>query len=640
MPATGSGHRLLLDLETYSRADLRTVTPYRYAADREFQILMAAWSVDGVAVNVAVGEDQIRRIPGLGDPTVTHVAFNAAFERVCLSQLFGLPVGEYLPPDNWFDPQAAAAELGYPQQLGKLAKALGAEAKDSAGTRLINLFAKPNRRGERNLPEDHPVEWLDFVAYCEQDLQTLIDVDRRLSWTTRTEREVYLTDQRINDRGLRIDLTLAGKAVLAAEENRMVQELEISALTDVANPGSVPQLLKWLQGSGLTITNLQAKTVAMLLASGSLSTRERRVLELRAELALTAPKKFSAALSAVSSDGRLRGSFKFFGAHTGRWSGRGTQPHNLPRAQLTSEAATDAAILDLELGAGGNTTTLKTLVRAMFVGPFVVVDYAAIEARVVAWLANERWALAAFHAGRDIYTETADRMGGMTRSQGKVAVLALGFNGSTGSLRAMGYGGTARTGDTPATLRWDDGEDPSGTVTTAREEAENEYKSDDELLALVRQWRQANPSIVRLWRMMNVGFREGGSVGRYLFVERDRSDRYLRLPSGRVIGYHGCKFDERLSFWDSRRGHRVDTYGGRLVENVTQAVARDVLAEALVRLETAGYAVVGHVHDEVIVEAPASDLDAVLKIVTEPPPWAAGLPIDGEAFAAKRYRKG
>ncbi len=594
-----------VDIETRSRVDLRNTTPYRYAEDSEFNILMAGWSTDGTAVHMALGEEQVRSIPGLRDPDVLKVAHNAAFERVCFSRFFGLPLGTYLPPEEWHDTQAIAGELGYPQKLEKLAPALGAEEKDAAGTRLINLFCKPNRSGEFNQPEDYPVEWLDFVAYCEQDVHTLIDVDRQLGrWNTETERQVYLADQRINDRGIRIDVELAHRARDAAEDNRMVQELELSELTGVINPGSTGQLLKWLQDSGLLIGNLQAETVAAKLA-GELGPDQRRVLELRQELALIASKKFSTALESVSTDDRLRGSFRFFGAHTGRWAGRGTQLHNLPRAQLADETATDAAILDLQLGAGGDAYTLKALVRALFVGPFGVVDYAAIEARILAWLAGEDWALAAFRAGRDIYAETAERMGGLSRAQGKVAVLALGYNGGRGSLRAMGYGG----------------------------------KDGDETLdALVQQWRRANPAITRLWKTMEVAFRMGGPVGPRLTIERDGTDRYMRLPSGRALGYHGCEFGRRTTFSDPKRGVPADTYGGRLVENATQAVARDVLAEALVRLDHKGYEVVGHVHDEIIVED--TEVGSVRDIMTEAPSWAAGLPIDGEGFVCRRYRKG
>ena len=609
-PPKPQGPTLWIDIETYSPTELRTAGVYRYAEDPGFEILMAAWSADGETVHVAIGEDEVFNIPGLWDPYVMKVAHNAGFERICFTELSHREFPElrgsgYLDPAYWRDTMAIGAALGYPRSLDKMAKALGAEQKDAAGTHLINWFCKPDRRtGKRRRPEDHPEKWAAFVEYCRQDVVTLIDVDRRLgsAWPYESEHRVWLVDQHINDRGMAIDVEMASAAVDAAEDNRMVQEVEISALTGVLNPGSTAQLLAWLQKSGLRIDNLQAATVEQVLEKRTLSTKQRRVLELRQDLALTASKKYVAALDTVSADGRVRGGFNFFGAHTGRWTGRGLQPHNLPRASLRDEAATDAAIMDLKMGLGGDAYTLKALVRALFTGPLTVVDYAAIEARVIAWLANERWALEAFYDGRDIYVETAERMGGLTRAQGKVAVLALGYNGSVGSLAAMGAKGT-----------------------------------DDELMMLVNQWRRANPRIVGLWKSMERAFRNGGPVGPHITVERHGDDRHICLPSGRAIVYHECQFGERPTF-AGNRGFRQDTYGGRLIENVTQAVARDVLAEALVRLDAAGYPVVAHVHDEIIVES--DEVDKISDIMTEQPSWGEGLPIDGEGFVCKRYRKG
>jgi DNA polymerase len=326
-----------------------------------------------------------------------------------------------------------------------------------------------------------------------------------------------------------------------------------------------------------------------------------------------AAKKFGTALDAMNEDSRLRGGFRFFGAHTGRWAGRGVQPHNLPREQLDTELDTEMAILDLLLTGETDARTLKALVRALFVGPFTVSDYSSIEARVISWLAGEQWALDAFYAGRDIYVETAKRMGGLTRSQGKVAVLALGFNGGIKSLQAMGAQG-----------------------------------DDGQLQFLVDQWRAANPAICAFWKTMGEAFRLGGPVGPHITIEKDGSSRYMRLPSGRAIGYHDCRFEwtetrygpkMQPSFRDSRRGWQQRTYGGRLSENATQAVARDILAEALVRVDAAGHAVVGHVHDEMIVEGEVP-LEELTRLMTVPPDWADGLPIDAAGFSCRRYRKG
>ena len=549
---------LHIDIETYSPTDLTTSGVYRYSEDPGFLVLMAAWSFNKGPVQVAIGEREVRKIPGFGDSWVRHIAHNAPFERVCLSRLQGFPTGDYWSPLDWHDTQAVAGELGYPQKLSELARALGGEQKDEAGTRLINLFCKPNRHGKRNLPEDFPDEWAQFVEYCRQDVVTLISVDEKLGdFPTETERRVWEADQRINDLGIDVDLELARAAVLAAEDNRMAQEVEISRLTGISNPGSGPQMLAWLKSSGLAVSNLQAATIETLL-QGTLTPVQRTVLELRQELALVAAKKYQAALNATSEDGRLRGSFRFFGAHTGRWSGSGVQLHNLPKAAITKpDPATGkerwdrwgeaASILDLKMGLGADAHTLKALVRPLFTGPFTVVDYSSIEARVIAWLAGEQWALDAFTARRDIYVETAKRMSTpgneLTRAQGKVAVLALGYNGGVGSLRTMGAEGT-----------------------------------DEALQMLVDQWRRANPAIVELWRTMGDAFRLGGDVGEHVSVERDGKDRLVRLPSGRAIVYHGVQWEwvdttyggrrQQASFIDpKKRGLRVRTYGGRLIEN-------------------------------------------------------------------------
>lgn len=624
---------LFIDIETYSSTDLRGANVYRYSEDPEFQILMAAYATEDDAmmgqVHVAIGEDAVRAIPGLWDPRVTKVAHNAPFERICFSRLTGLPVGKYLSVAEWEDTMALAAEWGYPQSLKDLAVALGAEDKDDAGTRLINLFCKPNRQGKQVRPEDKPAEWQAFVEYCRQDVATLVDVyykliDKYGGWPTATERAVWEADQRINDKGIPTDVLMADEAVAAAEANKEEQLAEMAQLTGLDNPNSNVQLLGWLQESGMAVQDLKAATVTAALAQDDLTDVQRRVLQLRQELALVASKKYIAALDKVSGDGRLRGSFQFFGAHTGRWAGRGVQLQNLPSASLDSEVMTEAAIMDLMLGNGASAHTLKALVRALFVGPFTVVDYSAIEARVIAWLAGEQWALDAFAGGRDIYVETASRMFHLDyeaaqarRKQGKVAVLALGYNGGIGSLQAMGADG-----------------------------------SRDELQFLVNQWRDANPSIVGLWAQLEQAFRVGGQVGDHLSVEKDGKDRLIRLPSGRAIVYHNCGLQwetddygrkrQRITFSDpKKRGLRTGTYGGRLSENVTQAVARDVLAEALLRLHKWGYGLVGHVHDEILVHGVGTrSVQAVSTIMTELPTWAAGLPVDAEGFTCARYRKG
>lgn len=609
---------LHLDIESFSSVDLKTAGVYRYAASPDFEVLMCGWAPDlNTPATVAIGEEAIRAIPGLFDPHTVKVAHNAAFERICLSVLdprIEPDSGQYMDPKEFIDVQAWAALSGYPQKLVNLAKALGSPAKDSAGTRLINLFSKPYR-GRRVMPWERPEQWAEFVAYCAQDVDVMTDVEKRLPpWPTEAERLMWIVDQRINDRGIKVDIALAEAAVEAAEDNAVEQRAEVIEITDVDNPGSVQQLGAWFERAGHPMPDFRADTVSEHLTREDLTAEVRRVLELRQELALSAAKKFVAALNSTSEfDGRFRGGFQYHGAHTGRWSGRRIQLQNLPQSSFADaegefdEPAQTLAIAELMGGMGLPASELKSLLRPMLAGPFTVADYAAIEARILAWLAGERWALQAFRDGRDIYVETAQRMGGLTRSQGKVAVLALGYNGGVNSLRVMGAQGT-----------------------------------DAELDILKNQWRRANAEIVRYWQSIERVFWLGGKVGRIEIVRRDRT-RSIILPSGRALNYHGVSRSSgergtRITF-DDPKGFRADTYGGRLVENITQAVARDVLAHALIELDRAGLPVVGHVHDEVIVEG-VLPVEEVSVIMCDLPAWAEGLPMSAEGFVTERYRKG
>lgn len=601
---------LFLDIETRSGADLKKTGVYRYAEDPEFEILMCAWS-NGGPTRVAVGQDAIRQIPGLRDPAVTKIAHNAQFERVCFSRFLGLEVGQYLDPDEWDDTMVLAAEAGHPTGLADLALALGAEAKDTAGTRLINLFSKPNRTGGWNRPADYPEQWDEFVEYCRQDVDTMIDVYHRLpGWPTPDEAAVWRMDQRINDRGMLADLPLARLAIAADAENQSAMSQRLRDLLGIENPGSVIQVATALADTGLELENLRADTVREALLREDLSEVQREALQLRVELALVAAKKYQAILNRASADSRVRGQFRFFGAHTGRWSGSGVQLQNLPRHQLKHP---EAAILDLRLGLGAGPQDLKALVRPTFLGPLAVVDYSAIEARVLAWLAGEQWAIDAFAAGRDIYTETANRMGGMTRQEGKVATLALGYQGGVNSLSHMGAKGT-----------------------------------HEELDWIKVRWRKANQRIVRYWARLEEMFAEGGREGPIQIRASDR-DRFVYLPSGRWLTYHQVKFDRWRDTAEERtkqgwrysglRG-RVDMYGGRLAENIVQAVSRDLLAHAMAEMERRGLRVVGHVHDEVLIEGGQAELDLAVELIRTNPSWAEGLPLDAEGFLTRRYRKG
>lgn len=692
---------LWIDIETRSRVDLKRFGVYRYVSCPDWKILMASYSLDGSPIVTATSEEEVHDIPGLWSPKVTKVAHNAPFERINFSEFTkrhrngkGLTDLGFLPPEEYHCTQVVARELGLPASLENAAKALGAAPKDSVGSYLINWFSKPQRDGTFRRPEDHPEKWAEFVAYCEQDVDTLMGIDMLEDelggWPSETEREAWWADQRINDRGIAIDLDLCRKAVSMADAvtEETKEEFRATTLWEVDNPGSIPQVHAWLESEDQDLPNLRAETVEAAL-KGDLPDNVRTALELRQELALAAPAKFASALS-TQVDGRLRGTLGFFGAHTGRWAGRGTQPHNLPRATFKPEgedAELIAVMKDLGLNKDEidakeqeiidrmtedairalyrgetNAATLKRLVRPMFtlgtdeIDAGVVVDYSAIEAVVIAWLAGEEWALQAFRDKRDIYVETAMRMGGLTRAQGKIAVLALGYNGGAGSLKAMAGESDYFNPNT--------GQPVHGGTLGESAEADSPGRqriadADDSVLyeQFVWPWRDANSNIVNLWHKLDARFRTSGPVGDHMEFEKSNGnkDRLLRLPSGRSITYRRAgiqtkkKWNKHKEKWEDRRvltfqsAHRFpgrdETYGGRLAENATQAVARDLLAEALIRLERAGLQVVAHVHDEILVQG-TRDVDLVKEVMCELPAWAEGLPVDGDGFTTYRYKKG
>lgn len=656
---------LELDIETYSDVELKKSNVYAYTESPVFEVMMCGWSLNNSPIEVWEGEQDIKRIPGLFDPDVKKVAHNAPFERICFSRMAGLPVGQYLPTEEYFDTMAIAREFGYPAALDALAKALGAEPKDSAGTRLINTFCMPRKvprkeQWQRVTKHMKPVEWAEFRKYCGQDVSTLQDVRKRLpGWPSEFERELWYVDQRINDRGLKVDLPLARKAIGVARENDEILGREVIEITGVENPNSTKQLGEWCESVGFPMENWQARTVEDSLARAHAHSRSDivRVLELRQELALVAANKFDAVLRGVSMDGRLRGQFVFHAAHTGRWSSRGVQVHNLPRLaferkingeKVYDEVGERMAILDLMNDFGCTPEVLKMLVRPMFILDGVTSDFSAIEARVLAWLAGEDWVLQAFKEGRDLYVETAARMGGMTRQQGKIAVLACGYQGSVGSMRNMGYGGwpcpwdlrdseirRAKMANRDKNVQVDD------TNNEPRHEREG-HKCNDEIQLVVDAWRAANPRIVMFWKRLERAFRDGGKCGRITVIARG-NQRRVRLPSGRTLYYHGVSTrasksgnSHRLSYRHVR-GYREGTYGGRLTENVTQAVARDLLGHAMIELDRAGYLLVGHIHDEALAES--KDTEGIREIMRTGPAWAEDLPLDASSDILYRYRK-
>jgi len=629
--------RVYLDTETYSEVDLKKSNVYRYSEDPSFEILLLGYAIDDDPVAVIDNVARIRHLLSRwrADTSVTFVAHNAGFDRVVLSRVLGLLTGTYLDPAQWDDTAARAAVQGYPRGLAALATALGVTAKDTAGTRLINIFSKPQREG-RIRPEDSPERFEQFRQYCGNDVETLREVDRALLSMPETERQFWLLDQRINDRGIAIDGELAEGCREVATLNAGLAKTRLRDLTGLDNPNSTAQLRGWLADHGCPLPDMQARTLNEL-SRDNLAPEVRKALALRAEIAVASSNKFDAAVRGVSHDGRLRGQFTYHEALTGRWSSKGVQLHNLPRESFSDRGTEGLAIADIRLGLGADMTTLKQLVRPMLIVNGCVSDFASIEARVLAWLAGEQWVLDAFAAGRDLYTETATLMGPtITRAQGKIAVLACGYQGSIGSLRAQGYGGLRRPDDAEETqVRGHRVQ--GGLLGVAQKSAlGSEYKSDEELRQIVEAWRQANPNIVTFWRELESAFRLGGAVGDKIVVRRADKDRFVRLPSGRVLCYRDVSTRGDITYAHVR-GQRATTYGGKLTENVTQAVARDLLADALVRLDAAGYPIIGHVHDEVLIES--DDPQGVLAIMRTGPAWATGLPLDASADSLYRYAK-
>ena len=915
---------LFLDLETYCELNLKDVGAYRYAAHPSFEITLMSYSFNGKPATVLEGEDDIAEmLLDVAHPDITKVAHNAQFDRVALSSLGRrrnkLEGDGFYPPSQWHDTMAEAAAGGYPRKLDMLAKRLRTTPKDSAGTHLINYFAKPYK-GRRRTKADDPDRWAQFVEYARQDTDTLVEIYHKLDRLNDREHAIWVLDQEINDRGIRVDMPLARWAEEQHEINSERASAKLSKILDVDNANSVHQVKAGLESIGLKLKNLQSATVEETLERDDLTKDQRTALELRQEISLSAAKKYTAAISMSNDDHRFRGGFSYHGAITGRWcltgdhevltphgwqridewgggqiaswspdeqisfqhanqvsfdydgqmyeydstrikqvstpdhkmpvvsrksgavesvtvedmaarrnyvpirgtrrtsakvvdphlrvlvmvqadghfnkdgtlilkfskdrktqrsrkllrdaeipytettwkdgstslkipkrvqpmwlvmfrdkefgswlwdtnptvffdelvrwdghssapnsyqytttskqnadmiqafahlsglfarvlekhrdvegwstayivniwlsapqghelrdkpnvthysgevycaetqtgyflvrrngsvwvtgnSGRGLQLQNLPRAEIKYP---EAAVLDSQLGLGASAHTLKAMVRPMLLGPFVVSDFAAIEARVLAWIAGEQWALEAFRNGRDIYVETAQRMGGLSRQQGKVAVLALGYAGGVKSLRSMGAQGT-----------------------------------DEELDQIKSTWRKANRNIARIWKELDEAFTEGsGTVGSgRVAISKKGKDRYIHLPSGRALVYRNVRRAKVKKTWPDGETSIVNalhfqgdygpvqTYGGKLAENVTQAIARDLLADSMLDLDRRGMRIVGHVHDEIIIEDPDHEVEVeeVERLMSKPPKWAKDLPLGAEGFRTFRYRKG
>lgn len=637
---------LSIDIETRSSADLPSVGVYKYAAAPDFRVLLFGYSWDGEPARVIdLTHDELPHglFLALMDPRVVKHAFNAMFERVCLSRMLGMPEGTYIGASSWRCKMAQAAYWGVQGSLKQVAAFLDVDAqKDAAGTRLINKFSKATAK---------PVafdggDWGRFVAYCARDVDCEMEVAAKLPGPIpEREQGLYVLDQRINDRGAGVDARLAATACAVSEADAASSKERLAAITGLANPNSPAQLLKWLQGRGCPVESCGREALEAEAAREGCDALAREAIRLRLASAKSSVKKYAVARDAAGADGRLRGCFQFYGAATGRWAGRLMQLQNLPRGRLSGDALDDARAFAregdaeaLELLYGDVQDALKSLVRTVLVPReghvFAVSDFSAIEARVLAWLAGEKWVLDVFRGDGKVYEATASRMFGVPvdqvgkdlRQRGKVATLALGYQGGPKALERM------------------------GALAMGIPEAE--------LPKMVRMWRNANKRIKALWGEAETAayaaLRGGGPQRFARGACRARKDSSIGglaidLISGRSLHYRGAKVsdDGSLSYLACGKGAaalKVDTYGGRIVENVTQAIARDVLAEAMVRLEEAGYEIVAHVHDEVIVEVPADRADQCLGRVNAlmgnvAPEWATGLPLRAEGYTCTSYRK-
>ncbi len=649
---------LAIDIETYSSADLTRTGVYKYAEAEDFEILLFAYSADGGPVEVvdlAQGEELPKEIrEALFEPETLKHAFNAAFERVCLSRYLGLPAGRYLNPGPWRCTQLHAAYFGLPLSLAGAGAALRLqERKLESGQALIRTFSIPRKDGKRQTAEspDMAEKWAAFKAYCAQDVVTEDAIRARLARFEVPDfiQAEYAMDQRINDRGVLVDTALARSAVAMDDAERIELSEELRILTGLENPNSAAQLKRWLAENETEVESLAAKNVRRLLDNAE--GRLKRVLELRQGLAKSSTRKYLAMVNAACADGRARGMFQFYGANrTGRWSGRIIQLQNLPREQPENPEAAREMVLAGDREAlrerfGSVPSALSGLIRTALIAPpgkkLIVADYSAIEARVLAWLAGEEWQNELFRSGGDLYCMTASRMFGVPvekngenghlRQKGKVASLACGYGGAVGALKAMG--------------------------------ASEMGLSDEELAELVRSWRAANPAITAFWWAVDQAVKTAivretemrldtipSPAGRLLRFMYRAGTLMIRLPSGRELVYPGTRMEfspEKdqpvITYYGTdaaKKWMRIESYGPKFVENIVQAVSRDILAEAILRLEERGYRTIAHVHDEVIIEAfPEGSADEVCELMGQGPDWAEGLYLTAEGFESRFYRK-
>lgn len=643
---------LSIDIETYSETELLTSGVYAYSEDPSFEIMLFGYSFNGTSVTVIdTTRNEVPRfiIEALQDPKILKTAFNANFERTCLSAYYGIE----LPANQWQDTMILAAELGLPRSLADVGKVLGLpedKQKMKEGKDLIRYFAKPckptkaNRGRTRNLPCHDPEKWSQYIEYNRQDVVTEMEIRQILLKYSfsQSEQDLWVIDQNINDRGVMVDRVFAENAAKIDIEIREDLQATAKAITGLENPNSIVQIKKWIkEQTGVEVTSLEKKYMADVLEQIKGNEKVETFLALRRELGKTSTAKYKAMLACACQDDRIRGLTQFYGANrTGRWAGRLVQMQNLPQNKLPDEELDQARCLIRE----GNrdayellfepASTLSQLIRTAFIPKpgykFIVSDFSAIEARVLAWVADEMWRLNVFNTHGKIYEASAEQMfhlpagsvkkGDPMRQKGKIAELALGYGGSVGALVAM------------------------GALTMGLEEKE--------LKPLVDSWRRANPKITKLWWNTNSAVklllktRKPQIMPHGMAIRKDGPLMRLRLPSGRELSYVRPKLDheENITYegiiQDGGWG-TINTYGPKVVENIIQATARDCLAEAMRRLEARGIEIVFHVHDEVICEVPENAYTAqdIADLMGEPISWAPGLPLRADAYECHYYKK-
>lgn len=642
------------DLETYSSVDLTKCGVYRYCESEDFEILLAAYSIDGGAVQVtdlACGEKLPQEIlDALEDETVEKWSYNSQFERICLSRLLGYPAGDYLAPESWRCSMvwaSTASTLGLPRSLESVGVVLGLEKqKLTEGKDLIRYFCVPCRPTKanggrmRNLPEHDPEKWERFKAYNLRDVETEMQIQKRLSNfpVPDTIWEEYHLDQEINDRGIGVDMGLVRQAIAMDARSRERLTAAMRELTELENPNSVQQMKQWLVDHGLETDTLGKKAVAELLKTAPGPLRE--VLSLRQQLAKSSVKKYTAMENAVCADSRAHGMFQFYGANrTGRFSGRLIQLQNLYKNTMPDLAQARALVRSgnyeaLSMLYEDIPDTLSQLIRTAFVPQdgrkLIVADFSAIEARVLAWLAGEKWVLEVFEKGGDIYCETAARMfhcrvekhgeNAELRQKGKQATLSCGYGGSVGALKAMG--------------------------------ALEAGMTEEELQPLVDSWRAANPNIVRFWwdvdRAVKDCIRQRVPTETHgLRFDYRSAMLFITLPSGRRLAYVKPRIGENqfggesvtyMGVGGTKKWERLESYGPKFVENIVQGTARDILCYAMQTLKNCS--IVAHVHDEIIIEADRRmSVAAVCEQMGRTPPWAKGLKLRADGYECEFYQK-